>query len=167
MVPLSVHNNVPYLQDTSLRSDEAEALRSVGLHHDQGTFGFSLNGFQCDHLAAAAATREPDDDISWTVMTGHGDRSHSEDAHEADAESNDSEDWHLADDFEELDPKTLVSEYVIEGDISRCVTSCKKGPDWTTVLQIITEDVDTDEVLEDMWVDHHDDPFLLGNAFPK
>lgn len=142
-----------------MRIDEADALRSVGLYHAQGTCGFSLNCFQCDQQAFAAATREQYDDISWTFTAGHDDRSHVEDAYEADADSNVSEDWHHGAEFEELDPNTIVLEYVREGQFSIFVTTCKKGPDWTPVFQIIADDVDIDEVLEDRYVYKHEAPF--------
>lgn len=40
VVPLSVHNNVPYLEDPSKSFDSIEALASVGLSRDHGKCEF-------------------------------------------------------------------------------------------------------------------------------
>lgn len=51
-----------------------------------------------------------------------------------------------------------VLKYVRGGQFSRCVSTCKKGPEWTSVFRRLTEYVNSDEVIEDTWVDAHASP---------
>lgn len=71
-VPLSIHNNVPYLEDQSKPWDSLEALSAVGLSRNRGHVVFSLN-IVCNQWAVAVATHEPDDDVSWDVGVGRQD----------------------------------------------------------------------------------------------
>ena len=83
-MPLSVHNHVPYLEADPRWVNETSGLNSVGFNHDEGTSSLHVAYAPYDRLTAAAATREPDDDISWIVVVGHEEASHGGDAYEAD-----------------------------------------------------------------------------------
>lgn len=121
---------------------------------------FLLDDVPYNHLAATTATRECDDDRYGTVVAGHEEASHCDAASEADEASDVSEDWHLDDDSDEIDLGAPVLEYVREGQSSKVVTTCKKGPAWTSVFRIITEDRISDEVIEDTWIYEHDSPYF-------
>ena len=89
-----------------------------------------LDGVPYMHLAAAAATRELDDDRSWTDVFGHEEACHGDDAYKADEGSNDSEDWHPDDDFEDIDPDTLYWHTLVKdmsADVSTHTTSLPKS----------------------------------------
>lgn len=87
VVPRSVHNNVPYLEDRSKSLDSFAALTSVGLSRDQGKCESSLATSR-DKWAAAAATHAPDDDVYWEVVAGRRNKKNIEDTREVDTESN-------------------------------------------------------------------------------
>lgn len=69
--------------------DSFEALISDGLSRTHGNFELSLNNFH-NQWAAAVATHEPDDDVSWDVVAGQQAENMVCDVGDADNESNDS-----------------------------------------------------------------------------
>lgn len=102
----------------------------------------------------------PDGDVSWVVVAGRQVEKKVDDIGEADTVSDDSENWHPDDDFEEIDDSWAKMESAREGTFRRCPTTTKEGPDWLSVYHRTTENADTGEILEDIQIDCHAVPGL-------
>lgn len=111
--------------------------------------------------------REPDEDVSWAAVAGYEVTPKAKGTGDGDNESHDSGEWHPDEEFDEHDPEVPSLEYVREGNFSRCVTICKKkGPLCTSVCRRITQGMDTQAVIEYIWINEHEDDVHWGTC-PK
>ena len=66
---------------------------------------------------------------------------------------------HSDDDVEDIGPSVLDLIEVREGNVGRCVTSCKKRLGRTSVFRRVTQRLGTEEVLEDVCIEEHEDSY--------
>lgn len=110
VVPLSVQNTVPYVEDDPMWVNETAVLNSVGLTNDEGTFRFQVEYSPYDRLTAAAATRAHYDELAWIAVAGYDATHREDDPDDDDVYVYNPIAWHTDDEFEELEPEVPILE---------------------------------------------------------